>query len=78
MVLHLTRHDKDRRSRLLPQFQEYLSGNMHSNTSSDPYAIHAVLLQLVTTLYDESIWAFRDLLRGLEVVCRVGYLKGQY
>ena len=64
----LTRHDGEASDHLLSRFQKHLSSTVDTRISRSPFAIHATLLQVVACLYDDSIWAFRDLLRGLEKV----------
>jgi hypothetical protein len=34
----------------------------------DPFSFHAILIDKVTTLYDTSLWSWRDLVRGIEKV----------
>lgn len=36
------------------------------------YQLHAYLTDQVLTLYDESVWAFRDIVRDLERVSSIG------
>lgn len=43
----------------------YLSSDMDP---ADPYSLHVPLVEVLLTLYDQSVWSIRDLVREVEKV----------
>jgi hypothetical protein len=55
-----------------PSLKEMLSNRLLESASSlrldDPFAFHAVLIENLTTKFDESVWSWRDKIRVIEKV----------
>ena len=55
----------------LPRFlqESILQSVIGSGTklrAEDPFAIHAIIVEQIAVLFDRAVWAWRDLVRGLE------------
>ena len=45
-----------------------LSSNQNRLDLFDPYSLHAFIVDEIVTLFDTSVWGFRDLIRNIEMV----------
>lgn len=61
-------------------FREQLEQAMNSEQGgldlSDPFVLHIPLMDQIITLYDQSVWSIRDLIRRVEKVIRLLFFRG--
>ena len=50
------------------QLQHTLANLSSDMDSVDPYSLHIPLVEVLLTLYDQSVWSIRDLVRDVEKV----------